>query len=383
MIAKLAAVRAGSAPVRRQLAGAARWLTTPLLPEDYLALVNPLWSTADPRGRVEAVRPEAPGAASLLIKPGITWPGHRPGQWLKVGVDIDGVRHWRGFSLSSPPRSDGRLTITVKADPQGRVSRHLVHRTHPGAIVRLGRPEGDFVLPDPLPDRILFLTAGSGITPVRAMLRALLDDAQRTATKGDGTPPPDVVLVHSARTPDEVIFGAELREAAARFPAWLRLHERHTAVDGRLKPAHLDELCPDWPERQTWACGPAGMLDELSAHWEAAGVADRLHIERFQTAAFPGADAAAGDGEASGGRVRFTASGIEAEADGTTPLLQVGEDAGALLPSGCRMGICHSCVGRLRSGRVRDLRTGEVHGEEGHMIQTCVSAAAGSVEIEL
>jgi ferredoxin-NADP reductase len=201
------------------------------------------------------------------------------------------------------------------------------------------------------------------------MLRALVDGPK---------PPPDVVLVHSARTPDEAIFGAELRATAARLPGTLRLHERHTGVEGRLKPAQLDDLCPDWADRETWACGPAGMLDEISAHWKAAGASDRLHVERFQAAtAFPGR------AEEGGGRVRFTASGVETDADGATPLLKAGEDAGALLPSGCRMGICHSCVGRLRSGRVRDLRTGELHAEEGHMVQTCVSAAAGAVEIDL
>ncbi|GAA2405878.1 NADPH oxidoreductase [Actinomadura vinacea] len=346
--------------ITERLAGAARRLSTPLLPEDYLVLLNPLWSATDPRGRVESVRHEAPGAASLLIRPGITWPGHRPGQWLKIGVDIDGVRHWRTFSLSSPPRSDGRITITVKATADGRVSRHLVHAVRPGTIVRLGAPQGDFVLPEPPPRRVLFLTAGSGITPVRAMLRHLA---------GSGTMP-DAVLVHSARTADEVIFGAELRHLPG-----LRLHERHTAADGRLKLAELDGLCPDWTERETWACGPAALLDEIAAHWRYAGAAGRLRVERFRTVLNAPAEG--------GGRVRFTASGIETGAGAGTPLLEAGEAAGALLPSGCRMGICHSCVGRLRSGRVRDLRTGQVHGEEGHMIQTCVSAAAGAVEIDL
>jgi stearoyl-CoA 9-desaturase NADPH oxidoreductase len=81
--------------------------------------------------------------------------------------------------------------------------------------------------------------------------------------------------------------------------------------------------------------------------------------------------------------VRFSVSGREVDADGATPLLVVGEQAGALLPSGCRMGICHSCVGRLRSGAVRDLRTGELRDSEGELVRTCVSAAAGPVEIEL
>ncbi|GAA3972207.1 NADPH oxidoreductase [Actinomadura viridis] len=364
----VSAAARGRRPARpaRRLAAAARRLTTPLLPEDYLALINPLWSATDPRGRVEAVRHEAPGAVSLLIRPGVTWPGHRPGQWLKIGVDIDGVRHWRTFSLSSPPRPDGRITITVKAGPDGLVSRHLVHGIRPGAIVRLAPPEGEFTLPSPPPPRVLFLTAGSGITPVMAMLR---DPAVRAAL-------PDAVLVHSARTPDEVIFGAELRATARRLPG-LRLHERHTATEGRLALAELDGLCPDWAERETWACGPAGLLDAVSAHWQEAGAAGRLHLERFQPVL-----RAAGDGTG-GGRVRFAASGIETDAGADTPLLEAGENAGALLPSGCRMGICHSCVGRLRSGRVRDLRTGRTHGEEGHLVQTCVSAAAGPVEIDL
>lgn len=356
--------------VQRRLVGAAQWLTTPLLPEDYLGLINPLWSTAELRGRVETVRPETADAATLVIRPGRDWTGHRPGQWIRIGVDIDGVRHWRTYSLSSPPREDGCLTITVKAPPDGFVSRHLVHQTKPGTIVRLDAAQGEFVLPDN-PGKLLFLTAGSGITPVMAMLRHL---ARRGPAEHAGGDLPDIVLVHSAPAADDVIFGAELRELADRL-AFLRLYERHTRVHGRVKLAELAGVCPDWAGRRTWACGPAGLLDEAAAHWETEGIRDRLHVEHFR----PVLHGAGGEG----GLVRFAASDIEAEADGGTPLLEVGENAGALLPSGCRMGICYSCVGRLCSGKVRDLRTGEVHGEEGHLIQTCVSAAAGPVEIEL
>ncbi|GAA2607781.1 ferredoxin reductase [Actinomadura fulvescens] len=384
-------------PLRR-LGDTARWLTTPLLPEDYLSLLNPLWSTAELRGRIEAIRHEAPGAATIVIRPGRDWPGHRPGQWVKIGIDLDGVRHWRTFSLSSPPREDGLLTITVKATEDGTVSRHLVHRARPRTIVRLSEPEGDFVLPDRLPDRILFITAGSGITPVMAMLRALAKNLPASSADPrqlNGQPKPDrrgdadqgagaaqaagsgrldIVIVHSARTPGEVIFGDELRALARRVPG-VRLYERHTAEDGRFKPAELAEICPDWAERDTWACGPGDLLDDLDEHWQAAGADERLRMERFRPVL------AVTDGE--GGRVTFSKSGVEAEADGATPLLVAGEAAGALLPSGCRMGICYSCVGRLCSGKVRDLRTGEVHGEEGQLIQTCISAAAGPVDIEL
>jgi ferredoxin-NADP reductase len=353
----------------RGLAGAVRWLTTPLLLDDYLALVNPLWCGREVRGRVEAIRPETADAVTLVIRPGRGWTGHTPGQWVRIGVDIAGVRHWRTYSLSGPPgRPGGCITITVKAAPDGFVSRYLVRQAVPGTFVGLAGPDGDFVLPEPPPARVLFMTAGSGITPVRAMLHGLLSGAAASSAAPGS---PDVVLLHSAPTPEDVIFGGELRALAARFVN-LRLYERHTRTDGRLRPADLPDLCPDWAGRSAWVCGPAEMLEEAEEHW--AGSAGRLHIERFHPA-MP-----AGGGQ--GGRVHFTRSDRRIDAGGGTPLLVAGQDAGVLMPSGCRMGICHGCVGRLVSGRVRDLRTGRVHGEAGDLVQTCVSAAAGPVEIE-
>lgn len=358
---------------RRRLAQVAGFLTTPLLPEDYLGLVNPLWSTHELCGRIEAVHPETADAATIVIRPGRDWAGHLPGQWVKVGVEIDGVRHWRTFSVSSEPRRrDGRITLTVKAAPDGFVSKHLVHHAERGEIVRLEQAQGEFVLPSPLPERLLFLTAGSGITPVMSMLRDLAVRAELPGGLPGGFP--DIVMVHSAFTPEDVIFGAELRELAGRHPN-LRLYERHTDLDGLFELTELDGLCPDWAERPTWACGPGPMLEDIESHWAAASAADRLNVERFRPAAL------VGGGE--GGTVRFLRSNRETEADGSTPLLVAGEEAGALLANGCRMGICYSCVGRLASGQVRDLRTGEVHGDEGEMVQICVSAAAGPVEIDL
>jgi stearoyl-CoA 9-desaturase NADPH oxidoreductase len=365
------------AAILRGVAGAVERLTTPLPLDDYLALMNPLWSGQELRGRLEAIHPETADAATLVIRPGRAWAGHSPGQWVGIGVDIDGVRHWRSYSLSSPPRRDGRITITVKAGRDGLVSRHLVRRATPGTTIELAGPDGEFVLPTPPPPRLLFLTAGSGITPVRAMLHGLLTCADMRGAAVFGVPArrpdvPDVVLLHSAPTPEAVIFGSELRTLAERFVN-LRLYERHTRTAGRLRPADLPALCPDWAERSAWVCGPAEMLEEAQEHW--AGLEDRLHLERFR----PAAPVAGGEG----GRIRFTRSDRETDADGGTPLLIAGEQAGVLMPSGCRMGICHSCVARLVSGRVRDLRTGRIHGEPGDLVQTCVSAATGPVQLEL
>ncbi|MFF9063684.1 ferredoxin reductase [Streptomyces sp. NPDC014882] len=336
-------------------------VTTPLLPSDYLDLVSPLRAGADLRGRIEAVHPETDDAATVVIRPGRGWRGHTAGQYVRIGVDVDGVRLWRAYSLTSPTnRQDGRVTITVKAIPDGKVSNHLVRRARPGTLIQLDQATGDFVLPETKPAKVLYLTAGSGITPVMGMLR----DAEFD----------DVVMVHCAPRPQDVIFRDELHDLVA--DGKLRLTEVHTDIDGVLDLARLGELVPDWAERETWACGPAGLLDAAEEHWSEHGARERLHTERFRTGI-----AVAGD--AGGGEVTFSTTGKTVDADGTTPLLDVGEEAGVLMPSGCRMGICFGCVTPLRAGAVRDLRTGEItEAEPGVLIQTCVSAAAGPCDIE-
>src|SRR5213080_5135212 len=160
--------------LQRRALKALRSLFTPLLPDDYLELINPLWNTTELRGRSESVKREDGDAVTITIKPGWEWPGHEPGQYLRIGMVIDGVHHWRAYSLTSDPgRPDGCISITPKLVPDGKVSPHFVRQAKPGAIVRLGGVEGVFTLPDPLPRRFLFISAGSGITPIMSMIRAL------------------------------------------------------------------------------------------------------------------------------------------------------------------------------------------------------------------
>ncbi len=353
---------------RRRVLRLIRSFTSPLLPDDYLELINPLWSTRELRGRIERVERETPSAVTVLIKPGWEWEGHRPGQYLRLGIEVDGVHHWRAYSLTSDPkRSDGYISITPKLVEGGKVSPFLFQRVRPGTIVRLGGVEGTFVLPEPLPRRLLFISAGSGITPIMSMLRSI---AGRGRIE-------DVVHVHCARTAEQVIFARELHALRAGHPGY-RLHERITAEQGRVTADQLESLCADWSQREAFVCGPAGLLEAMSERWKRDGDPARLHIEHFQPAT------AVGDGARGlGGTIRFCSSDIHAASDGEQPILVAGENAGATLPYGCRMGICHTCVGRLRSGQVRDLRTGRVHGHPGEMLRTCINAPEGAVEIDL
>jgi stearoyl-CoA 9-desaturase NADPH oxidoreductase len=337
---------------------------TPLVPADYLDLLAPLQSRTSLRARIVAVRPETRGAATIVLRPGPGWRPHIPGQYLRIGVDVDGVRHWRAYSLTSrPDEADRTISVTVTAIPDGIVSGHLVHHARPGEIVSLEPATGDFTLPATPPDQVLFVTAGSGLTPVLGMLRSHLDAL------------PDVVVVHSSPTPEDVIGGAELRAMATA--GRIQLIERHTASHGRLDVDQLHHLVPDLAQRETWACGPAGLLDVLEQHFASNDLLDQLHIERFRPVVIePG----------QGGTVTFLGTGREVETDGATSLLDAGEDAGVLMPSGCRMGICFGCVVPLRSGAVRDLRTGEVTvaatGDD-MRVQTCITTAAAACELDL
>jgi ferredoxin-NADP reductase len=347
-------------------------MTTPLLPDDYLHLLNPLWSARELRGKVIEVIPETDDAATLVIKPGWGFAAdYQPGQYVGIGVNLDGRWHWRSYSISSVPVGEANagngnrsadITITVKAMPEGFLSEHLVRGLAAGTIVRLALPQGEFVLPDPPPPKVLFWTGGSGITPVMSMLRTM----HRRGTM------PDVVHIHSAPSRDQAIFRDERLALAEAHPSLLMV-ENFDDEHGLLDTNKLADACPDWKQRQTWVCGPAPMLEAAEKHWEAARIGKALHVERFSATLTTSAE---------GGHVTFAASGEQVDLDGATTILEAGEAAGITMPFGCRMGICHTCVIPLKKGTVKDLRNGAEY-QENQGVQTCVTAAAGDCVLEI
>ena len=354
--------------VQRRLLDAIGALTTPLLPDDYLELINPLWSTRELRGRIESIDHETPDAATVLIRPGYRWEGHAPGQYLRVGLDIKGRRHWRAYSLTSDPqRPDGCISITVKHVDEGVVSPYLVKRGRPGSIISLGGVEGDFVLPEQ--------PAGAAAVRLRRLghhadhEHAPQPRAPRRARRRRAP-----ALRARRRRRSSSATSCASSPAATTGSACTSSTPRHS---GRLAPADLDRLCEDWREREAYVSGPGEMLDALDEHWD----------ERTATAsactwsASSPSSAAARRARAARSTSRSPTAGPSS--DGSKPILVAGEEAGLELPFGCREGICHTCVGTLRSGRVRDLRTGKVTGSDGETVRTCIHAPEGPIEIEL
>lgn len=343
------------APVR----GVLKRLTTPLLPDDYSALLNPLWSTRELRGKIKSVSREG-DAVHLVIETGWGVPTtFEAGQYIGLGVLLNGRYTWRSYSLTNAPDTDGKtMSVTVRAVEKGKLSNHLVGTVTAGTVIRLLAPAGDFHLPHPVPEKLAFITAGTGITPVIAMLRAM--DGRGELNKSD------VTLYHSARTQDSLLFNSELKEFSDKYERFTYV-PRVTSVQGRLLTRDLNIS----QDTIVYACGPAEMLDELE-FWAQENDIDlkteRFSLDRTNT-------------DAQGGTITFGTKG-SIEADGATTILEAAEQAGVQMPFGCRMGICHTCTRSLKDGEAVNLRTGEAY-EKGARIRTCVSVAAGDIEIDI
>jgi ferredoxin-NADP reductase len=334
--------------------------------ERMLAAIDPMWSTRDYPARVIEIVEETADTRTFVLKPVRRWPGHRAGQHVVLEVEIDGRRLHRSFSLSSAPTPDRRVSITVKRQPGARVSGWLHDHVRVGDVLRLSAPAGRFGAPEgggPL----LMLSAGSGITP----LMAIVEDLH---ARGDRRP---VVFIHCCRTPADFIFGDRLRQLAQAWPALdLRLH--HSVQAGRFDAQALARALPDFPRHQALVCGPRGLTEAIERLYRDAGAADQVRSESYSgrvrsRGAFTDATHAV--------HCSVTEQVFTANADSS--LLAEAEAAGLTPAHGCRIGICKTCQCTKRSGTVENLRTGEISSEPDQLIQLCVSVARSPLELAL
>ena len=350
-----------------------RALAGPHQVDHYLELLRPQAAVDAVRGEVSHVHQQTPHSVTLALRPTASWRGFRAGQHVNLTVEIGGVRHTRCYSPASSEHDDRRLELTVTAHPEGTVSRHLGGQARPGTIIGLSQAEGDFLLPERRPERLLLISGGSGITPVMSMLRTLCDEGHRG----------EVVFLHYARGAREALYMCELDRLARRHPN-VRVVRAHTRGDGpagelagHFSRAHLAATVGDHADAEAYVCGPSTLVTAVHGVWAEDGLEERLHVERFT---LPPASVAPEEGD--GGYVLLSLSDISLESDGR-PILDQAEGAGLMPAYGCRMGICRTCTCRKVSGAVRDLRSGELSGPGDEEIQPCVSVPVGEVTVEL
>jgi ferredoxin-NADP reductase len=364
-------------------------LTSPHPVDRYLEVFNPMWAATEVRARIVGIHHETPAGdgapvATLTLQPTSTWRGHRAGQYVQVGVELPGSskRLTRCFSISSAASAPGeRFTLTIRAHGEDReqsVSRFLVTEARPGQMLHLSQAEGSFTLTEspatPTNNHLLMISGGSGITPVMSQLRTLLRDAPRYGNTGNGRAGRRVTFLHYARSPEDQIFAEELAGIAAA----------DNDVDVQLRYGNqvfsdfeMRRLVPRFRDTDTWACGPAPMIELVAAAYgveptDTAG--SRLRLEFFKPPVLTG-----GSTE---GEVAFTRSGASAANTGAS-LLEQAEALGLKPEFGCRMGICFSCTSRKSSGTVRNVLTGETSSLPDEDIRICVSAPEGDCSVEL
>lgn len=374
------------------------WLShlgvSPLAFDDTIGLINPLLTVHTMHARVIAKTPETATACTLVLQAGPAFAGIQPGQFVMIGVTIQGVRHRRAYSPRAVQGHPNRFAITVQRQPGGLVSNYLNESARVDQIIEIEQASGEFTLPSPLPTALLLIAGGSGITPSMAMLEHLHRQAPQTR----------VTLVYFARSHDDRIFAKALDRLASQWSGFQYVpvdSVANTPADssGRawagttgatsqqtLDAALLDRLLPNWTQVPAYCCGPAPLMDAARALWhqaaQAAGpdgqaIAARLHLEAFAP------PRPSGDPHAQHA-VRLVRHEVaqQFQAAGDQTILVAGERAGFAIKHGCRQGICHECTCRLQSGSVRDLGTGERIDGEGQPIRLCVSSAMSDLELE-
>ncbi|WP_071285923.1 ferredoxin reductase [Mycolicibacterium llatzerense] len=332
-------------------------LTGPHGVDRYTEVFDRTWTVNDARAKVVAVRRQTPRSVTLTLQPNDAWQGFKAGQHINLTVEIDGRRRTRCYS---PANSEGSpvIELTVGLHDGGLVSTHLYEHAEPGMVVHLDSVGGDFVMPTVRPRRILLVSGGSGITPVLSMLRTLREENY------DG----EVAFIHYARNPEEAAYATEL----AATPGVKVLHSftrsNRGDLSGHFGSDHLAAAMPN-PDA-VFVCGPPALVD---------AVKDLLPGAQSESFVPP---VIAVPTEASGGNIAFTESNVDIVDDGRS-ILEQAEAAGLNPTSGCRMGICHTCTRTKISGPVKNLITGAVSTAPDEIIEICVTAPCGDVQIDL
>ncbi|MEV3902961.1 ferredoxin--NADP reductase [Mycobacterium sp. NPDC050551] len=307
-----------------------------------LEVADVIEETADARSLVFKV-PDGPGDPEI--------PAERlryaPGQFLTLRVPSDRTGSVaRCYSLCSSPFTDDPLTVTVKRTADGYASNWLCDHAHPGMRLHVLAPSGTFV-PKTLDGDFLLLAAGSGITPMLAILKSAL-------VEGNGK----VVMLYANRDEKSVIFGGALRDLAAQYPDRLTVVHWLETVQGLPDPAALSGLIAPYAGHDAYICGPGPFMTAAEKALRSAGTADnRIHLEVFKSLeSDPFAAVVIEEDDSDEGPATAVVTLDGATHEVTWPrnakLLDVLLDKGLDAPFSCREGHCGACAVLKKSGDV-------------------------------
>ncbi len=266
-------------------------------------------------------------------------PHYLPGQHLPIDVEVEGKKIGRRYTLSSSPSRLGRYAISVKRISGGRVSSALLNNLQVGDVLEAENPTGEFHLKPHHTQRLLLLSAGSGVTPMLSMVRYLADHNQLD----------DVVFYHQCRTEKDIPCRAELEQLKREHPGFeLKFCLTQPAIDwfglkGRLSLSHIKTI-KDAEQRQVFVCGPDGFMQKAKNLLLKKGLPE----ENYHQEAF-GVSSVTVKPEKS---VEIEFNGSRITGNNQKTLLEQLEDAGKMVSNSCRAGLCGACKVNLKSGQV-------------------------------
>jgi glycine betaine catabolism B len=316
-----------------------------------------------------------------------------PGQFVTLEVEIDGKSVLRPYSISSTPTRPYHLSVTIKRVEGGVVSNWMHDQFGVSDRLKLvGGAMGQFTCMPNLPEKMLLISAGSGITPMLSMSRMVQD------TLVDS----DIVFLHSAQKPEDIVCRSELETMAAQMPNFQLLvtltKAKETAwmgLTGRISEAMLELTVPDWRWRSVYVCGPNGFMQHVRETLEGMG----FPMEQYQEESFGGVPKAASRNAVSEPlkqtvtgntpidmAIAFKPSNHQAITDGSLSILEVAEQEGITIRSACRMGACGACKVKTCGTKVRyDVTPTALSGDDretGHIL-ACVAYPIESVEVHV
>jgi 3-phenylpropionate/trans-cinnamate dioxygenase ferredoxin reductase subunit len=315
----------------------------------------------------DAIRRETHDVASFHFRDDQGTPfDHLPGQFLTFSLDVAGALVHRCYTISSSPMRSERISITVKRTPGGTVSNWLHDHLRVGDTVRACGPNGDFSCVRHPAQKYAFLSGGSGITPLMSMAR-YFDELQQDA---------DILFVHAARTPRDIIFHDELLAMGRRHPRMRNVFfcedpggaREEICHPGRVGLQALTAVAPDLHEREVFCCGPAPFMAGIRDLLASAGHDGKAYHQEsftFEDLTQERAAPSQSDGpEAKSFSVHFSVGGRTVRCAPGQTVLEAARAAGIMLPSSCEKGICGTCKSHLSSGSVEMRHNGGIRQRE-------------------
>jgi ferredoxin-NADP reductase len=338
------------------------------------------------------VVPENDDTASFTFRaPNGAWFDYQPGQFITLDLPVDPKKGAKGnvqrtYTISSSPSRPLSISITVKAQSTSIGTRWMLDHLKPGMQIKAFGPAGIFSFHRHPAQKYLMISAGSGITPMMSMTTWAWDSGQM----------PDIVFVHAARRPSEIIFRERLEQFSNRVPG---LQLRFTVEEsdpfrawpgfrGRLSQIMLGLMAPDYLEREVFCCGPEPFMQAVREMLQSLGYdMARYHQESFGLAVLTEAEAPVLDDispvDGAVAEITFADSGVVAACDETDTVLAVAKRSGLNIPSGCTFGLCGTCKVKKLSGDVHMVHNGGISDEdiaEGYIL-ACCSHPMGKVSL--